>query len=81
MTDQDNLRDRIEQIIEDKTYAMALDGFIAGTEDAAQAIIDELGLTVEAVGGNKSISLADWRVVESPVKTRIVGKWEPECPR
>lgn len=41
----------------------------------AQAIIDEFGLTVEAVGGNKSISSADWRVVESPVKTRIVGKW------
>ena len=47
MSDQDNLRDRIEQIIEDKTYAMALDGFIAGTQEAAQAIIDELHLFAE----------------------------------
>lgn len=72
MTDQDNLRERIEGVID-----QADDYFFNGNypELLAQAIIDEFGLTVEAVGGNKSISSADWRVVESPVKTRIVGKW------
>ena len=47
MTDQDNLRDRIEQIIEDKTYAPAPDGLIA-----AQAIINEFGLTYIRTGGS-----------------------------
>ena len=66
MTDVDNLRDRIEQIIEDKTYAMAPDGFIAGTEDAAQAIIDEFGLTVETHAATHA----------KRNMTRITGAWE-----
>ena len=66
MTDQDNLRDRIEQIIENKTYAMAPDGFIAGTEDAAQAIIDGLGLTIETHAATHA----------KRNMTRIIGAWE-----
>ena len=72
MTDQDNLRARIEEVIEAKTYAMAPDGFIAGTEEAAQAIIDEFGLKRE------------WRVVEGFAPSgfidewRFVGKWEKQ---
>ena len=62
----DNLRDRIEQIIEDKTYATAPDGFIAGTEDAAQAIIDDLGLTVETHAATHA----------KRTMTRITGAWE-----
>ena len=62
----DNLRDRIEQIIEDKTYAVAPDGFIAGTEDAAQAIIDELGLTIETHAATHA----------KRTMTRITGAWE-----
>ena len=65
MTDQNELRDRIEQIIEDKTYAVAPDGFIAGTEDAAQAIIDEFRLTVET--GQFGVTMK-----------RVVGKWEKQ---
>ena len=65
MSDQDNLRGRIEQIIEDKTYAVAPDGFIAGTEDAAQAIIDEFRLTVET--GQFGVTMK-----------RVVGKWEKQ---
>lgn len=69
MTSQDELRNRIEQIIENKTYAMAPDGFIAGTEESAQAIIDKFGLTVEEridEPGKRGIN---------PVQ-RVVGKWE-----
>ena len=66
MTDQDELRDRIEQIIEAKTYAMAPDGFIAGTEDAAQAIIDEFGLTVETHAATHA----------KRTMTRIISAWE-----
>ena len=62
----DNLRDRIEQIIEDKTYAVAPDGFIAGTEDAAQAIIDELGLTIETHAATHA----------KRTMTRIISAWE-----
>ena len=62
----DNLRDRIEQIIEDKTYAVAPDGFIAGTEDAAQAIIDELGLTIETHAATHA----------KRNMTRIISAWE-----
>ena len=65
MTDQDNLRDRIEQIIEDKTSAQAPDGLIA-----AQAIINELGLRVEGQMGVDG---------EDPIwEERVAGKWEVE---
>lgn len=73
MTDQNELRDRIEQIIEDKTYAVAPDGFIAGTEDAAQAIIDEFGLTVE-----KGHITGQGYGLPGVIGKRIVGKWEKQ---
>lgn len=69
MTSQDELRDLIEQIIEDKTYAMAPDGFIAGTEESAQAIIDDLGLEVETLS-EKAIGH-----MVRPAQYRVVGKW------
>lgn len=58
MTDQDNLRYRIEYVLH-RT---------AGSDwhETAQAIIDELGLTVETEPGKRGIN---------PVQ-RIVGKWE-----
>ena len=74
MTDQDNLRDRIESIIEDKTYATAPDGYIAGTEEAAQAIIDELGLTVETRLVHKKT--LDRDVLER--LRRVIGDWREE---
>ena len=65
MTDQDELRDRIEQIIEDKTSAPAPDGLIA-----AQAIINEFGLRVEGQMGVDG---------EDPIwQERVAGKWEAE---
>lgn len=65
----DELRDRIEQIIEEKTYATAPDGFIAGTEDAAQAILDEFGLQVEE-------RLTEYGIDDPGYQQRVVGKWE-----
>lgn len=74
MTDQDNLRDSIESIIEDKTYATAPDGYIAGTEEAAQAIIDEFGLTVETRVVHKKT--LDRNVLER--LRRVIGTWREE---
>lgn len=67
MTDQDELRDRIERqlcMFFDENY----DGHLS---DASQAIIDEFGMTVEEridEPGKRGIN---------PV-SRIVGKWEAE---
>ena len=72
MTYQDNLRNRIEEIIEAKTYAMAPDRFIAGTEEAAQAIIDELGLTTEQRDTGLQSNPPGRRIYVS----RVVGDWE-----
>ena len=54
MTDQDNLRARLSDVIDRALYAWptvddALDGTVEGAEEdfVAQAIIDELGLTNE----------------------------------
>ena len=66
MSDQDDLRARIEEVIEAKTYAMASDGFIAGTEEAAQAIIDEFWLEVVSGGGRPG------------QRQQIVGRWEKQ---
>ncbi|WP_181275991.1 hypothetical protein [Brevibacterium oceani] len=63
MSDVDNLRDRIADILE------ALDGRDFG--QVAQAIIDEFGLTVEEridEPGKRGIN---------PVQ-RVVGKWEKQ---
>ena len=72
MTDQDNLRDRIEQIIEDKTSAPEPDGLIA-----AQAIINEFGMTVETEPGHDPRECG-CSSRAYPAESRIVGKWEVE---
>lgn len=66
MTDQDNLRDRIEAILDRFTG----ESWEHHHRDAAQAIIDDLGLTVEGQMG------ADG---DDPIwEERIVGKWEEQ---
>ena len=72
MTDQDNLRDRIADLLwrtDEKSW-----------EDQAQAIIDEFGLTKEWQPVSRQI-LNDGTAIENPTQSRIVGKWEPECRR
>ena len=62
MTDQDNLRERIERqlcMFFDENY----DGHLF---DASQAIIDELRLTVETHAATHS----------KRAMTRIIGEWE-----
>ena len=69
MTDQDNLRYRIEYVLH-RT---------AGSDwhETAQAIIDELGLTVESgVVFHKVTQEGVW--TKSDPQARIVGKWEVE---
>ena len=70
MTDQDNLRDRITQVFyQVGNGALVLSMSPNERNDLAQAIIDELGLTVETridEPGKRGIN---------PV-SRIVGKWE-----
>ena len=73
MTDQDNLRDRLSDVIDRALSAWmtvddALDGPVEGSEEdfVAQAIIDDLGLTVEANAA-----------VEGPrPMRRVIGEWE-----
>ena len=60
MTSQDNLRDRIADVIVRKGRT---------GNSAAQAIIDEFGLTVETVGGFVSVA-------GNHDARRVVGKWE-----
>ena len=65
MTDQGELRDRVERqlcMFFDENY----DGHLY---DASQAIIDEFGLTVETVGGFVSVA-------GNHDARRVVGKWE-----
>ena len=76
MTDQDNLRNRIAEIVNAALDAWNTD---MGTQDGeseytAQAIIDELGLRVEGQMGVDG---------EDPIwQERVAGKWEAErCPR
>ena len=73
MTDQDNLRGRLSDVIDRALSAWmtvddALDGPVEGSEEdfVAQAIIDDLGLTVEANAA-----------VEGPrPMRRVIGEWE-----
>ena len=73
MTDQDNLRDRLSNVIDRALSAWmtvddALDGPVEGSEEdfVAQAIIDDLGLAVEANAA-----------VEGPrPMRRVIGEWE-----
>ena len=72
MTDQDNLRDRIEEVIWKRT-TLTTDI----TMLVAQAIIDELELTVESgVVFHKVTQEGVW--TKSDPQARIVGKWEGE---
>ena len=65
MTNQDNLRNRIAELIEGLDDRQMLDdGNLASPDDIAQTIIDEFGLTVEAPTGF------------GITQQRIVGKWE-----
>ena len=72
MSDQDNLRDRIEEVIWKRT-TLTTDI----TMLVAQAIIDELELTVESgVVFHKVTQEGEW--TKSDPQARIVGKWEVE---
>ena len=64
MTDQDNLRDRIEEVIWKRT---ALPTEI--TMLVAQAIIDEFGLTVET-------RLTEFGIDDPGYQQRVIGEWE-----
>lgn len=66
MTDQDNLRDRIETVLDRFTG----ESWEHHHQAAAQAIIDDLGLTVEE---RKEFGYAGR--VTRPAQSRIVGKW------
>lgn len=56
MTDQDNLRDRIEEILHQVGNGeLALNISPNERNELAQAIIDELGLTMETYVGYESI--------------------------
>lgn len=69
MSDQDNLRDRIANLIEKlDNQQMIYDGKIASPDDIAQAIIDEFGLTVETHAATHA----------KRTMTRITGQWEWE---
>lgn len=89
MTDQDNLRNRIAEVID-----VAADVWQNSKTDQrdelhaiAQAIIDELGLTVETVLSFDEIpehlqgqfidgeELMAW-AEDKPKKSRIIGAWE-----
>ena len=66
MTDQDNLRDRIADVIAGEEEHPHPRGYKAH----AQAIIDELGLRVEGQMGVDG---------EDPIwQERVAGKWEVE---
>ena len=69
MTDQDNLRDRIADLLwrtEEKSW-----------EDQAQAIIDEFGLTVETEPGHDPRECG-CSSRAYPAESRVVGKWEQQ---
>lgn len=72
MSDQDELRDRIEDIIWKRT-ALPTDITVL----VAQAIIDELGLTMEMRVSSVGRTV-DRRtgIVTNSTQTRIVGKWK-----
>ena len=69
MSDQDNLRDRIADILS-RTYTSGPAKVVLEDIAAAQAIIDELGLRVEGQMGVDG---------EDPIwQERVAGKWEVE---
>lgn len=74
MTDQDELRDRIEDIIWKRT-TLPTDITVL----VAQAIIDEFGLTVEMRVSSVGRTV-DRRtgIVTNSTQYRVVGKWEKQ---
>ena len=69
MSDQDELRDRIADLLwrtEEKSW-----------EDQAQAIIDEFGLTVETEPGHDPRECG-CSSRAYPAESRVVGKWEQQ---
>ena len=76
MTSQDELRDRIAEFIDAALVAWNTDMDTQGSEGeyAAQAIIDEFGLTLE-LKAERNMTAAD--PFEFDHTQRIVGKWEP----
>ena len=69
MTDLDNLRNRIADLLwrtEEKSW-----------EDQAQAIIDELGLRMETEPGHDPRECG-CSSRAYPAESRVVGKWEVE---
>ena len=80
MTDRDNLRDRLSDVIDRALSAWmtvddALDGPVEGSEEdfVAQAIIDEFGLAVEA--GHIT---GQGYGLPGVIGKRVVGKWEKQ---
>ena len=70
MSDQDNLRDRIEEIIWKRTTLPT-----EITTLVAQAIIDEFGLTVEhSMVGHEVHEDGSWTTW--PSQSRVIGEWE-----
>lgn len=68
MTNQNELRDRLSQIIDRGLYCWDSDTktSMTDTEYVAQAIIDDLGLEVVSDGGRP-----EW-------KLQVIGKWEKQ---
>ena len=79
MTSSDELRDRIAELIDAALVAWNTDMDTQDSEGAyaAQAVIDEFGLTVEMRVSSVGRTV-DRRtgIVTSSTQTRIVGKWE-----
>ena len=76
MTDQNDLRERIAAAIYKNQDVVVGDaGEIFG--DAAQAVIDEFGLTVDRAvdTGNRSYDKRTG-IITNGWKYRVVGKWE-----
>ena len=65
MTNQDNLRDRIARILS-RTYTSGPEKVVLEDIAAAQAIIDEFGLTVETHAATHA----------KRTMTRTIGAWE-----
>lgn len=73
MTDQDNLRNRIAEIFyQDGNGALALNMSPNERNELAQAIIDELGLTIEQRDTGLQSNPPGRRIYVS----RVIGDWE-----
>lgn len=79
MSDQDNLRDRIEQTIDRATDDWMGDPRINTSyhKHVAQAIVREFGLTVETEPGHDPRECG-CSSRAYPAESRVVGKWEKQ---